>query len=57
MSSLTRLDDMKVFEVEPLFLVTLGFNIFSECAILDLGIIFYSEKFHILSEIFRDMSS
>jgi hypothetical protein len=52
MSSLTRKNDVEVFEVGPLFLDTLGFYILSEGAILDQGIFFSSEKFHIFSDIF-----
>jgi hypothetical protein len=43
---------VEVLEIGPLFLDTLGFNIFSEGAILDQGILFSSEKFHIFSDIF-----
>ena len=43
---------MEVFEVGSLFLDTLGFDILSEGAILDQGVLFSSEKFHIFSDIF-----
>ena len=48
---LTRENEVEVFEVGPLFLDTFGFDILPEGAILDQGILFSSEKFHIFCNI------